>query len=87
MRAREFVINVPITIQIDGDGPPKINMRRKRLRDPQKLDNDPTMVPPLQQDLEIKKADVGKTSPVIKDLTHSEADPSQFKKIPLLHSR
>jgi hypothetical protein len=76
MRAREFVINVPITIKINGDGDPEIDMKgQEEPKDPQELDPNPIMVSPLQQDLELKKAEVGKTSPVIKDLTQDEEEP------------
>lgn len=93
MRAREFVINVPITIKIDGDGDPVVNDPRTAkgdyatekpiipvnnnlpAKDPSDLDPDPVMVPPLQQQIEINKAAVGKTSPVIDELTQDEIDP------------
>lgn len=76
MRAREFVINVPITIKINGDGDPEIDMKTNNEppKDPSELDPNPVMVPPLQQDIELKKAGVGKESPVINDLTQDEAD-------------
>jgi hypothetical protein len=45
-------------------------------KDPKELDDDPVMVPPLQQDIELKKAEQGKDSPVIKDLTQDEIDPN-----------
>ena len=76
MRAREFVINVPITIKINGDGDPEIDMAGpEEPKDPQELDPNPIMVPPLQQDIELKKAQAGKSSPVINDLTQDEAEP------------
>lgn len=77
MRAREFVINVPITIKINGDGDPEIDMGKKEEepRDPSELDPNPVMVPPLQQAIELEKADAGKDSPVIDDLTQDELDP------------
>ncbi len=70
MRAREFVINVPITIKINGDGDPEIDMDQDNdsPKDPQELDDNPVMVPPLQQDIELKKAQAGKDSPIIQDL-------------------
>lgn len=91
MRAREFVINVPITIKINGDGDPEIDANNElrsavaqaaaplqvndeEPKDPQELDPDPVMVPPLQQQIEINKAAVGKTSPVIDELTQDEQD-------------
>ncbi len=88
MRAREFVINVPITIKINGDGDPEIDMDGKENpKDPQELDPNPVMVPPLQQDIELKKASQGKTSPVIQDLTQDEDepdDPTQLTRSPLV---
>lgn len=75
MRAREFTINVPITIKINGDGDPEIDMPNADTpKDPKELDDNPIMVPPLQQDIELKKADQGKSSPVIQDLTQDEAE-------------
>lgn len=67
MRAREFTINVPITIKINGDDDPQIDM-------PSSNDNDDAapFVSPLQQELELKKAQVGKTSDVIDDLTDND---------------
>ena len=54
MRAREFVINVPITIKINGDGDPEV-MQHQDSEEPE-LDN---MVPPLQQKLELLKRNSG----------------------------
>ena len=76
MRAREFTINVPITIKINGDGDPEIDMPgTDQPKDPAELDDNPVMVSPLQQELELKKAQVGKLSPVIQDLTQDEKEP------------
>lgn len=74
MRAKEFTINVPINIRINGDGDPEIDMGQDEPKDPQELDPNPVFVPPLQQDIELKKAEQGKDSPVIKDLTQDEKD-------------
>jgi hypothetical protein len=90
MRAREFTINVPITIKINGDNDPEIDAgqdteptrlkavapiaRRKPAITANTVDSEPRMVPPLQQDIELKKAAVGKVSPVIDDLTQDEQD-------------
>lgn len=60
MRAREFTINVPITIKINGDGDPEIEMDNA-----DELDQDPVMMSPLQQELELKKSEQGKRSPYI----------------------
>ena len=78
MRAREFTINVPITIKINGDGDPEIDMPgADEPKDPQELDSNPTLIPPLQQQIELQKADVGKDSPVIQDLTQDESEPNK----------
>lgn len=81
MRAREFVINVPITIKINGDGDPELEMSGSNQDDAvpeNELEDNPVMVSPLQQQLELQKAQVGKNSPVIDDLTQDkkEAEPS-----------
>jgi hypothetical protein len=81
MRAREFVINVPITIKINGDGDPEIDMGNDGPVDPTVPKEDPVMVPPLQQQLELQKAGQGKVSPVIHDLTQDEVDP-ETKQLP-----
>lgn len=57
MRAREFIINVPISIKINGDGEPEVNAG-----DDDQITDEPdlsTMVPPLQQKLEILKKNAG----------------------------
>lgn len=85
MRAREFTINVPINIKINGDGDPEIDVAgqdQEEPKDPSELDDNPVMVPPLQQDIELKKAEQGKVSPVIKDLTQDEQDPEELNKNP-----
>ena len=78
MRAREFTINVPITIKINGDGDPEIDMPgADEPKDPSELDPNPVMVTPLQQDIELKKAEAGKASPIINDLTQDETEPEE----------
>lgn len=42
------------------------------VKDASDLDPNPVMVPPLQQHLELDKAEQGKKSPVIQKLTQSE---------------
>ena len=69
MRAREFIINVPITITINGDDEPVINTQDQK--DSTELDQNPVMVPPQQQELELAKAAAGKASPVIDKLTQN----------------
>lgn len=68
MRAREFTINVPITISINGDDDPVISMPTQDQDDDQDLQKNPVMVSPQQQELELKKAELGKESPVIDKL-------------------
>jgi hypothetical protein len=86
MRAREFIINVPINIKIDGDGKPEVDMspiKNKLIEpeidqeEPDDIEHDdnlePLFVPPLQQEIELKKAAVGKNSKVIRDLVKNES--------------
>jgi hypothetical protein len=76
MRAREFTINVPITISINGDEDPVISTPAQGQDDDQELQQNPVMVSPQQQELELKKAEMGKDSPIIDKLTqdHSIGD-------------
>jgi hypothetical protein len=74
MRAREFTINIPINIRIDGDD------KKKRLRvskrpplGQEKLATN--FVPPLQQKIELMKNAAGKQSGVIDQLTADEDEP------------
>lgn len=69
MRAREFTINVPITISINGDEDPVISTPAQDQKDDTELQQNPVMVSPQQQELEMKKAELGKDSPVIDKLT------------------
>ena len=66
MRAREFTINVPINIKINGDGDPEIDVAGNNSQEP---DENPIFVSPLQQELELKKAAAGKDSAVIDKIT------------------
>jgi hypothetical protein len=66
MRAKEFTINVPINIKINGDGDPEIDVAGNDSEEP---DENPVFVSPLQQELELKKAAVGKDSAVIDKIT------------------
>lgn len=69
MRAREFTINVPITISINGDEDPVVSAPGADQEDDTELQQNPVMVSPQQQELEMKKAELGKDSPVIDKLT------------------
>lgn len=67
MRAREFTINIPVHITINGDGEPVIDMASDK-----EEDTNAVFVSPLQQELELKKAAIGKTSNVIDDITDND---------------
>ena len=92
MRAKEFTINVPITISINGDEDPVVSAGEQ---DEPKLHQNPVMVSPLQQELELAKAEQGKESPVIDKLTANDtigdenksADDSLLQAIKQLISR
>ena len=71
MRAKEFTINIPINIKINGDGEPEISTGDNN--DEQGLQQNPVMVPPLQQQLELAKAEQGKESPVIDKMTQNDS--------------
>lgn len=70
MRAAEFMRALADIIdKLDGESsseaPPK---------NPEEKDPNPVMVPPLQQDIELKKAEAGKESPIINKLTQDETE-------------
>lgn len=52
-----------------------VNQPKDEPEDPSVPKLDPVMVPPLQQQIELQKAQTGKISPIIKDLTRDEVDP------------
>jgi hypothetical protein len=73
VRAREFTINVPINIRIEGDSDPQIDMDslnqqidkqtkpiKQDLPDPDEAPS--AMIFPQQQEIELKKAEQGKQS-------------------------
>jgi hypothetical protein len=68
MRAKEFTINVPITITINGDEDPVVNAGDQAPPEDE-LHQNPVMVSPQQQEIELAKAALGKSSPVIDKLT------------------
>ena len=70
MRAKEFTINIPINIKINGDGEPEISTGQDS--ETPELQQNAVMINPLQQELELKKAALGKESPVIDKLTASD---------------
>ena len=78
MKAREFTINVPINIKINGDGDPEIDVAGQNPEDEQEpgqdcMDPNPIMVPPLQQNIELKKAALGKEGDVVDKITQDAA--------------
>ena len=80
MKAREVTINVPINIKINGDGDPEIDVAGQDPEDEQQpgqdcMDPNPVMVPPLQQNIELKKAALGKEGDVVDKITQ-DADQS-----------
>ena len=72
MRIDEITINIPIKIQLDG-GEPKVNVAGQDAEDEDweeevdltQLQDPNVMLSPQQQELEIKKAEAGKKSPVL----------------------
>jgi hypothetical protein len=72
VRAKEFVINVPINITISGDGEMAVSGADPADDDATAQD---TWVPPLQQKIELAKAALGKESSVIDQLVKDEDEP------------
>lgn len=81
MRAREFTINVPITIKINGDGDPEIDMPGNKFDGDEPIqdkDASTNFVPPLQQELELMKHQSGKQADVIDQITaDDDQEPSR----------
>ena len=71
MRIDEITINIPITIDLDGDKP-RVNVAGKDTVDDDELDQNPVMISPQQQELELKKAEQGKDSPSIDKMLDDE---------------
>jgi len=71
MRMDEITINIPITIDLDG-AKPRVNVAGKDAEGDEELDQNPVMMNPLQQELELKKAELGKKSPVINKMIDDE---------------
>ena len=68
MRAAEFLRSLADMIDALDSKPDADSVSN----DPKELDPNPIMVPPLQQHLELDKAEQGKDSSVIQKLTRSE---------------
>jgi hypothetical protein len=71
MRIDEITINIPIKIDLDGDKP-RVNVAGQDADDDSELDQNPVMMNPLQQELELKKSEQGKNSPVIDKMLDDE---------------
>lgn len=70
MKAREFTINVPINIKINNDGDPEIDVSNNN-----DVMSEPVMMTPQDQELELKKAELGKSSKYITQLLSEPDDP------------
>jgi hypothetical protein len=70
MRAAEFMRALADIIdKLDGE-----KTSDESPKNPEEKDPNPVMVPPLQQAVELDKADAGKISPIIKKLTQDETE-------------
>ena len=70
MRAAEFMRALADIIEkLDGESSNDLPAKNPEEKDP-----NPVMVPPLQQSLELDKAEAGKDSPIIKKLTQDETE-------------
>lgn len=69
----EITINIPITIDLDG-AKPRVNVAGKDAEDDAELDQNPVMISPQQQELELKKAEQGKQSPSIEKMLDDDAE-------------
>ena len=69
MLIKEVTINTPIKIDLDSTGEPKVKVADK---DAEELDQNPVMMNPQQQELELKKAALGKESPSIEKMVEPD---------------
>lgn len=82
---RKYKPRAPKVDKVEPVDAPDVNLmpdapKKKRGRppkDPSKPDPNPVFVSPLQQEIELKKAEVGKDSPIIGKLTQDEKKPSK----------
>ena len=74
MRAREFTINIPINIKINGDGDPEIAVSNDQTKPQDDEDVASNFVPPLQQKIELLKHAAGKEGKIIDQLV-ADDDP------------
>jgi len=71
MLIKEVTINIPIKIDLDSKGDPKVSVADK---DAEELDQNPVMMNPQQQELELKKAELGKQSPSIEKMVEPDEE-------------
>lgn len=76
-KSKEFVINVPINIKINGDDEPEIELD---VESEDEESEEKVFIPPLQQEIELQKASNGKSSKVIRDLLQNESRIYRVKK-------
>jgi hypothetical protein len=70
MRAAEFMRALADIIEkLDGD-----QSNDSVAKNPEEKDPNPVMISPLQQEIELKKAEAGKESPIINKLTRDETE-------------
>jgi hypothetical protein len=75
MRAAEFMRALADIIEkLDGE-----ESSESQTKNPEEKDPNPVMVPPLQQELELAKAEQGKESPVIDKMTQDDNIGSETK--------
>lgn len=78
MRAAEFIKTLADVVAFLDGGETKSEAPPKN---PKEKDPNPVFVPPLQQDIELKKASAGKESPIINKLTQDETEHNPDKPI------
>lgn len=70
MRAAEFMRALADIIdKLDGE-----SSNGTSAKNPKEKDDNPVMIPPLQQQVELDKAEAGKDSPIIQKLTQDETE-------------
>lgn len=83
MRAAEFMRALADIIdKLDGN-----DSEESTTKDPQELEQNPVFVPPLQQHLELAKAEQGKESPVIDKITADDKIGQEPQKNPIFRNR
>lgn len=91
MKINEITINIPIQIDLTDKESPNIKMNgnniNSKLKSKDNVEDNPIMLSPLQQDLELRKAKQGKRSPAIdkilddEDIGSEDTDSKNIKNI------